>query len=204
MVFLPSDFLDPKSVVRIHGNRLPHWQQDFKLTFITIHFGDALPLVVVEKIKVAKKQWLNVHPQPWSEQEKLIYKENFEDFLEKYLDRGYGCSIMKDQEVAVELECCLIHDNEKKYELISYVIMPNHAHVLVKLYDVEMSEFVGEWKKYSALRMNRMVGRQGPLWQAGYWDTMIRNQGHLDAVLEYIDKNYRQGGVIYYKREDLG
>jgi menaquinone-specific isochorismate synthase len=67
--------------------------------------------------------------------------------------------------------------------------MPNHVHLLFEVKDVPMSVLVDAWKGYTAKKANKLTGRQGKFWQAGYWDTYMRDSEHERRSRRYIENN---------------
>src|SRR6266478_2047119 len=57
---------DPHDHIRVTKNRLPHWQQNGAVYFITFRLGDALPRNLLERWKEERNAWLKWHPLPWS------------------------------------------------------------------------------------------------------------------------------------------
>ena len=77
-----------------------------------------------------------------------------------------------------------------------YVLMPDHLHVIFKLGgDQPLEVVLREFKKYTALRANRVLRRTGAFWQEGYRDRVIRSQPELRARLEYILANPIRAGL---------
>ncbi len=76
-----------------------------------------------------------------------------------------------------------------------FVIMPNHFHGLIWLGDSKhgLSEIIRGFKTYSARQINQAFGTPGhPLWQRGFYDHVIRNDGSLAKIREYILGNPAQ------------
>ena len=67
--------------------------------------------------------------------------------------------------------------------------MPNHVHVLFEVWTVPLGEVLRSWKKFSALRINRMLGRTGRLWQQEYWDRYMRDEEHFNRARRYVESN---------------
>ncbi len=190
-------FYNKHSNIRRWGSQISHWNQNYKFQFLTMHLTDALPWHVVLDYETEHTLWLSQHPQPWSTEDALYHKIKFEDFLSKYLDKGYGACYLRNIECAKALETCLWYDHGRDYWLTNYVIMPNHVHILVQMGETPLEVVLGEWKKYSANKINKIVGRRGALWQRrGYWDTIVRNQEHFENVNNYIWRNWLNGGII--------
>lgn len=71
-------------------------------------------------------------------------------------------------------------------ELIQYVIMPNHIHLLILLgprATVSVNTIVRSLKRM----VNREVGAS--IWQASFYDVVIRNEAMLQCEWLYIDSN---------------
>ncbi|MBQ8587742.1 MAG: transposase [Oscillospiraceae bacterium] len=74
-------------------------------------------------------------------------------------------------------------------QITSYVIMPDHVHMIVRLpRRAESSrptvpQIVGAFKRLT----NRACGQK--LWQTSYYDHVIRNEQDLHTRIEYIETN---------------
>ncbi|YCM43986.1 transposase [Verrucomicrobiaceae bacterium 227] len=84
---------------------------------------------------------------------------------------------------------CLLHGHKNLYDLDSFVIMPNHVHILVRLKDTPLEKLMQAWKSVTSHRINKRLNKSGAFWQAKYWDTLIRNQRHFFKVRNYIQNN---------------
>jgi len=93
-------------------------------------------------------------------------------------------------------------------ELDASVIMPNHIHGIVVLHHDDvvgagfkpaltpdnrrhgLSEIIRGFKSFSARRINAIRNTFGaPVWQRGYFDRVIRNEGELNRIREYVLNN---------------
>ena len=109
---------------------------------------------------------------------------------EAHLDAGHGSCLLRDPQLARHVEATLLHDDGARYALLAYAIMPNHVHVLASLKDnVSLEKTVQSWKSVSAHAINHAAARSEALWQANYWDRLIRNREHYEHVRDYILKN---------------
>ncbi len=71
-------------------------------------------------------------------------------------------------------------------ELVKYVIMPNHVHLLISLTSrstVSVPTIIRSLKRM----VNREIGM--PLWQDSYYDVIIRNDTVFQCEWSYIDNN---------------
>ncbi len=80
----------------------------------------------------------------------------------------------------------LQHFHGTKYDLIAWVIMPNHVHALIRQRQGGLiAAIVQSWKTYTA---KRILGT-GNLWQRDYWDRFVRDDQHFWRSVHYIHEN---------------
>ena len=75
-----------------------------------------------------------------------------------------------------------------------YVIMPDHVHVLAGLLDQESG--LERWVRYWKSLVTRTLKDPGFQWQAGYWDTRMRNAEHYESKWEYVKNNPVRHGLV--------
>jgi REP-associated tyrosine transposase len=79
------------------------------------------------------------------------------------------------------------HFTAQRYELLAYVVMDDHVHVLVTpLEEFSLQQIVHSWKSFTANRLQRDFGRYGRIWQREYLDRIIRNETDLMEKVNYI------------------
>ena len=115
--------------------------------------------------------------------------------MEAYLDRGLGKCELRDPRAAAAVEENWLHRDGQDYRLLAWVVMPNHVHLLVEIWQKPMAELLQGWKGYTARRINRVLGRRGKLWQDDYWDRYIRDEAHYRKVVRYIELNPVKAGL---------
>jgi REP element-mobilizing transposase RayT len=71
----------------------------------------------------------------------------------------------------------------------SWVVMPNHVHLVVDVWNVPLLKLVNGWKGKSSREANKLLGRRGAFWQEDYYDTLIRDEGHLKRATRYTEQN---------------
>lgn len=82
-----------------------------------------------------------------------------------------------------------------------YVIMPNHVHLMLLIEDEPrairesplqrrsaISNAVGYLKMNASKMIHKRFG-DGPVWQRGYYDHVIRNERDYMEIAKYIDEN---------------
>src|ERR1039458_8792272 len=80
------------------------------------------------------------------------------------------------------------------YELGSWVVMPNHVHVLL-FPMVDLSRVVSGIKVASAKIANGLLTRTGAFWSRDYFDRWIRNSDEEHRVIRYIESNPVKAGL---------
>ncbi len=76
------------------------------------------------------------------------------------------------------------------FDLIAYVIMPEHVHLVVQPRGGHnVSDFMASFKKYSARRINQTLSRAGAVWRPEFFDHILRQDEHLGRLVDYIHDN---------------
>ena len=189
----PSDeppFLDPRAEVPQHRNRLPHWQQDERTYFVTFHLADSIPRAKMMEWLSERAAWLRWNTPPWSEEQQREYARRFGRTIERWLDAGEGACLLRDPDVAEIVRNAFSHFGGSRCDLHSWVVMPNHVHLLVSLREGQtLDGLMQSWKGFTSRAINRLLGRSGALWQKDYYDRLIRNAEHFWNCANYIRNN---------------
>jgi|GEM_PF-426132 len=131
---LPFIPYDRDAVFEQTQRRLPHREQPGCTYFVTWRLADSVPLDVLKQWKAEREVFLHHHPKPWDEATYREYAERFEKRLERWSDEGHGeCHFRRIELRGVVAELFHRFDQER-YDLVNYVVMPNHVHVLVRPY----------------------------------------------------------------------
>ena len=178
--------------------RLPHWEKEEGLYFITFHLADSLPHSVLLKIaerhrilETARQKRANFLPG-----QKTLLAEYSHTRIEEYFDRGAGCCAFLDHRIAGSMAAALRFREAKHYRLLAWCIMPNHVHVVVRLFPGrELAKVVKAWKNFSAKAANQALGRKGRFWQREYYDRLIRNGDELGRAVRYVVENPARAGL---------
>ena|SRR5947209_763100 len=91
------------------------------------------------------------------------------------------------------MQSCL-SEHRRRIQMHAFVIMPEHAHLLFSiLYSVEhdpvsMYRILGDIKGASAHAINKLLQRQGRVWQEESFDRATRT-GEFDYYMNYIIMN---------------
>lgn len=153
---------------------LPHFDAPGLIQFITFRLDDAMP--------AARRSVWEAMLQIEEERERLIR-------IEAYLDKGYGACSLRNPDIAAMVGNALLYFDATRYRLLAWVIMPNHVHALVEIWQIPLSDIVGSWKSFTSKEANRILARSGIFWQEDYFDRYIRDEAHFRKALHYIEWN---------------
>ncbi|MCB4758780.1 MAG: transposase [Sulfurovum sp.] len=81
-----------------------------------------------------------------------------------------------------------LEQNGELYELVAFVIMPNHVHMLFKP-NKPLAKVMQAIKGVTSKQINVLLEQKGKFWASDYYDKAIRNQDHFDVVYRYIKNN---------------
>lgn len=117
--------------------------------------------------------------------------------IEAYLNAGYGACHLRDPRIARLVEDALLYFDGEHYQMIAWVIMPNHVHVLIETVEGhQLSSIVHSWKSYTAKKANRILERTGTFWFREYFDRYIRDERHFANAVQYIRDNPVKAGLV--------
>jgi carbamoylphosphate synthase large subunit/REP element-mobilizing transposase RayT len=186
-IFIP---LDLNSEIEKARRNLPHWRQQDATYFLTFRLADALPQGELQKLKEDLQAFRQHHPQPWDHKTQQEYDLRFHETPEKWLDQGHGGCQLGDPKVREIVANALRHFDKTRYILDSYVIMPNHVHVLIKpLGEHTLPEILHSWKSFTAKEINKILGTSGSFWMEESYDRLVRDWEMLVDLRGYMERN---------------
>ena len=200
-------FFNPYADIRETKNRLPHWQQNGAVCFLTFRLEDSIPRHLRAQWEHERDNWLRYHPKPWAPEIDLEYHQRFTRKIEQWIDAGYGSCLLRNNDCAKIVSDSLLFFEMVRLIMISFVVMPNHVHALfVQNPDWLLEKLLQSWKRHSSLEINRLLGRAGPLWQRDYFDRLVRDEIHFANCVRYIRRNpikakLRPGDYVLYENE---
>ena len=152
------------------------------------------PRIFYPSGRAERGAWLEHHPKPWLPETEAAYHKRFSTRIDQALDAGHGSSLLRAKEVAAFVSDTLTRCDAVDYLLHSWVIMPNHVHVLVSPFPGEpLAGMVAGWKRFSATRIHKASGATGTLWQKDYFDRLIRDWDHFANVAQIHPPEPREG-----------
>ncbi len=157
-----------------YERHLPHWQPEDAAVFLTWRLTGSLP---------REKAFLIAEGQTAG--------KSFAAIDQELAKAATGPRWLEDSSIAQAVYEALQYGEQqlKLYSLRAWVIMPNHAHILMYP-KVELSRVTHAVKGYSARRANELLRRTGqPFWQNESYDHWVRDQEELDKIVRYIEAN---------------
>ena len=153
---------------------LPHRDEPGLTQFVTFHLADSFPSEL-------RSEW-----------EAMLRVEDDRERrrqLEAYLDRGGGECHLRRTDIAGLVEDTFRFHHAQWYDLLAWVVMPNHVHLLIKIGDTSLSRIIKELKRYSAREANKILRQDGAFWSEDYFDTYMRDADHELKTRHYIENN---------------
>jgi len=164
---------------------LPHFDGRAIPQFITLHLADSIPKKVIQC-------WEQELRHLDDEQDRILLQKR----IERYLDQGYGNAFLGDTRVAKIVQDSLLKFDGVRYNLFSWVVMPNHTHsLLMRFDDWELGQLMHSHKSYTAHEANKLLNRTGQFWMDEYFDRYIRNAEHFRNTVRYIENNPVKAGL---------
>jgi len=195
-------FFDPSAKTDITHGDLPHWEQANAFYFITWRTADSIPSAILEKWQAEREAWLWSHgidgrSDGWQRKLEELPEAAKREFYQRFtarwhgmLDECHGECALKRPELSQIIENSLRHFDGQKYELEAFVVMPNHVHVLAGIPGRgELKQLCRAWKNFTAMRINKALGRHGQFWHWESFDHLVRSPASLEKFRKYILKN---------------
>jgi REP element-mobilizing transposase RayT len=179
--------------------RLPHWETDSATYFITFRLNDSLPRSVLDKTEFERKNIvlsaasLNRDLSP-DERKRIAHLSTAR--IEQFLDSGAGACYLKVPAIAEIVRQALHHFDDKRYRLFSWCIMPNHVHVVARLFPGNsLSPVLHSWKSFTAKQAEGILRVSGPFWQKEYYDHLLRSEAEFERAIQYVMDNPIRAGL---------
>jgi putative transposase len=189
-----------------NSGRLPHIFDVDKPIFITFRLKFTLPQAIIREYTKRKRQWQEEQKNR-SQAEKLesyrLKEGLFFAWFDQLLDNSCEVpKILHREDITGIIATALKFFDKQRYRLLAYCIMPNHVHALIfpfKDADGNIYSPAGitySWKRYTANRINKLLDKQGSLWQRESYDRMVRDEDELCRIIEYVLQNPVKAGLV--------
>jgi len=170
---------------------LPHYDSAEHAQFITIRLADSVP----SHVQVALNAELESLRMKGGDSQAIGYHRRKR--IEALLDAGYGSCALQAESVAEVILRALEKLVEQGHDVVRWVVMPNHIHLLLKIRrGTALSTVIRFFKGRTGREANKVLGASGRFWFPEYFDRYIRDSDHLAKVLRYIDENPVRAGLV--------
>ena len=165
----------------------------------TMHAGDFC--ATRKETTVSRLTYFHQHLQMASGQSYLLRKGRFSEANRIY----HVSSVTKNRaRIFSSFQCGRIlvgalrrEEEAGRAETLTFVIMPDHFHWLMRLNDGSvLSKCVGRVKSGSARLINKQIRRSGKFWQDGFHDHAIRAEEDIVDIARYIVANPLRAGIV--------
>ena len=130
---------------------LPHRNKSGLMQMITYRLADSLPEETLKRLNAEIKAL----PSEKQETKRRIQ-------IEDWIDAGHGSCILQKPKIAGLVIENWKYYSDERYDLIAYVVMPNHVHVLIRDYGiVPLAKIVQAWKGYTGKKIKELLGKDG-------------------------------------------
>lgn len=83
----------------------------------------------------------------------------------------------------------MLHHHVRRFSVLAWVVMPNHVHVLLEIWQTPLAKVLQNWKSITAVEANKILQREGTFWQPEYWDRFMRDEEQVRKAIRYIENN---------------
>ena len=179
--------------------RLPHWDAQQAIYFVTWTLKDALPREVVAAFRAdrdaALQQICRMRGEATIPEQRML-ETALTDACERFLDSHAGECLLRDVRAARIVADSLLHFDGVRYHLYVWCVMPNHVHVVFSCIDgFTVGEILHSIKGFTSKEINRVLGRSGVVWQAERFDRCIRDSQELERTIAYVLGNPAAAGM---------
>ena len=179
---------------------LPHLKCEGATYFVTFRQAGTLPREVLERFKgerdaIIRNAEAAKRPLTWREQEELF--RWYSNRVDNYLDAGHGTCYLREPEFADLVAGAIQFFEGQRYELYAWVVMPNHAHAVVRpMPGNVLSDILHGWKSFTSHEINKRLPKKVvPFWQGESYDHLVRDDVDLHRCCHYTIMNPVNAGL---------
>ena len=100
----------------------------------------------------------------------------------------------RNAELLIDVLRALVAD--RRFELHDFVIMPDHLHLLLTVFDgMTVEKAVQLIKGRFSYRLSHEFGYKGEVWKRGFTETQVMNRASFEKHREYIAQNPVRAGL---------
>jgi REP element-mobilizing transposase RayT len=205
-----------------YRRQLPHWQPAGATIFLTWRLYGSLPKEALARLADEKSRLEKqpAGPDETPRDQALRHSKGLFALADKILaSNTAGPHWLKDERIAQLVVEALFYHDGNLYNLLAFVVMPNHVHVV--LYPlaekgekqtgqaakpdsdgkspgyVPLRRITQSLKGYTAREANRRLGRTGQtFWQDESYDHWVRDEAELGRIITYVEWDPVRSGLV--------
>jgi REP element-mobilizing transposase RayT len=199
-----------------HRRRLPHWEVPGNTLFVTACLAGSMPAAALLDVRRFNNRLTGITrpadcpASVWRQRCDAVAFRRRDVWLDRIRD---GC-ILGEPRIAKIVQDAILHFHGHRYDVLAYVVMPSHLHWVFQprreWVEKELSQ--GEQRSprevimhsllsFTALAVNRALGRSGALWQSESYDRCLRSDQELIQVMQYVENNPVKAGLCRQPEE---
>jgi type I restriction enzyme R subunit len=195
----------------IRRRNLPHWDVPTAAYFVTVCLEGSIPargLLDLQSHRAELAQRSRPADQTPADWAIVQWKRAFAR-ADRWLDRAETVRFLENDALAQVVVDALYFFAGKRYDLLGYVVMPNHLHWVFqplepwvnglkpgKRQRTPRERIVHTIDRFTALRCNELLGRQADFWQREPYDHWVRGPDELERILVYIESGQGRLGPV--------
>ncbi len=208
--------MNSEKIKTYYRRKLPHIQGIGETFFITFRLHNSIPKIKLTELRqnleysLAKCESIPDFKQ--RNIEKYKSRRKFFNDYDSLLDKiENGPTYLAHLEVAEMIKEELHRHDGKFYDLLAYTIMSNHVHILIDT-AIQLPQYFEEFhqldkvvpldrimkriKGPTAVRANRILGRNGQFWERESFDVYARDTKMFNNIVSYILNNPIKAGIV--------
>ena len=190
-----------------YRRHLPHLQPPGATLFITFRLAGSLPRAVIEELSAERQRVEQLVKQVADPAERMQTADLEERRLFGWWDAAldairHGPRWLADPRVAELVTESLHYRDGRVYELRAFCVMPNHVHLVCTPLEKQgggyhsLTAILHSLKRYTAREANKILERQGAFWQQESYDHVVRDEGELRRIVDYVLNNPVKAGMV--------
>lgn len=88
------------------------------------------------------------------------------------------------------------YERRGDYELLAFVVMPDHLHMLITPKQGPISDNLRNLKCFVAKQVREIIGGSGAIWQVSFRDRIVRCESDIERFADYIHYNPVEAGMV--------
>jgi REP element-mobilizing transposase RayT len=185
---------NPDTVTFWRG-RLPHWEVVNGRYFVTIHLAGAIPREGQDRIRLiaADLERMSTDPEDGRlQQQRRIFAE-----MESWLDRSDAVRHLEHPAIAKMVIEAIEHCRGRVWDMLGYVVMPNHLHLFFELIGEGLKHHLEQFKRWTGHEAAKLIELpDGQFWQDEWFDHWSRSPEEDAKIIKYIQQNPVKAGLV--------